>query len=439
MAREALITADHLRAKARIFSEGVRIKGREEPPFSQGLSNSRRTARARHNLCPTPPVTPPTGDVSGEQIERIWMATSAVMAANEAESKPSSGMRLTFDGSGLTTFLHTNTYSRLVVSMEGDKIIVMDGDDVLVTGYEPPSFDWRNELLSNQLPAATFLPAMSQEILNLVFYLSCSNYNTGRGCKYCNLFANPLSQMVDEFPIALQESWARHQGEAVKIALDHGWNGHLAVSGGALPDAMRPHYLTYLRICLDAVREVVGEEQFRELDIVYNHYPPERFEDMEEWKALGVKRTTIDTEVVSPDYFSIICPGKAAFRPLDFWKKAQEASVDVFGAFFNTTGNIILGLEPMDGLIEGIEERLSKGVMPRPVIFCSAPNSEFWGFRPPTADWILEATDRMADLYMKYIPFEQVSGEIGTGPTMLVFDMIKHKMQRRSPPAPAWS
>ena len=153
---------------------------------------------------------------------------------------------------------------------------------------------------------------------------------------------------------------------------------------------------------------------------------------MLEWKALGVKRTNIDIEVVGADYFSIICPGKAAFKSLDFWKEAQVASVDVFGAFFNTAGNIILGLEPMDGLIEGVEERLSKGVMPRPVIFCSAPNSEFWGFRPPTADWILEATERMADLYLKYIPFEQATGEIGASPTMLVFDMIKHKLQRRN-------
>jgi hypothetical protein len=424
------ITADHLQAKARIFSEGVRIKGKEEPPFSLGLPNSRRAARARNNLCPTPPVTPPTGDVSEEQLQQIWTATSAVMAADERESKPSSGMRMTFHGSGLTTFLHGNKYSRLEVSMEGDAIVVKDGDQVLVTGYEPPAFGWRSETLSNELPIGTFLPAMSREIINLVFYLSCSNYNTGRGCKYCNLFSNPLSQMVDEFPVALQQSWAKNQAEAVRVAIDHGWNGHLAVSGGALPDSLRPHYMNYLRICLDAVREAVGEEKFRELDVVYNHYPPERFEDMHEWKALGVKRTTIDIEVVGSDYFSILCPGKAAFKSLEFWKEAQVASVDVFGRFFNTTGNVILGLEPMDGLLEGVEERLSKGVMLRPVIFCSAPNSEFWGFRPPTADWILEATERMADLYLKYISFDEVEDDFGSQPTILVFDMIKYKLQR---------
>jgi hypothetical protein len=82
----------------------------------------------------------------------------------------------------------------------------------------------------------------------------------------------------------------------------------------------------------------------------------------------------------------------------------------------------------MSKLLDGIEERLSKGVMPRPVIFCSAPHSEYWGFRPPTTDWLLEATERMADMYIKYIDNIPTST---TGPTMLVFDMIKHKAQAR--------
>jgi hypothetical protein len=312
--------------------------------------------------------------------------------------------------------------------MEGDKIVVMDGDDVLVTGYDRHR-SVAPRMLSTVPAATTCRPC--REILNLVFYLSCSNYNTGRAV--LQPVHNP-SQMVDGVRCAAESG--RALGGPSRSRSTMAGTG-IAVSGGCRMPCART--TTYLRICLDAVREVVGEERFRELDIVYNHYPPERFDDMEEWRALGVKRTTIDTEVVGADYFSIICPGKAAFRPLDFWKQAQEASVDVFGAFFNTTGNIILGLEPMDCLIEGIEERLSKGVMPRPVIFCSAPNSEFWGFRPPTADWILEATDRMADLYMKYVPFAQVSGEIETGPTMLVFDMIKQKMQRKNPPAPTRS
>jgi hypothetical protein len=176
-------------------------------------------------------------------------------------------------------------------------------------------------------------------------------------------------------------------------------------------------------LSLEALRNELGERVFGELDIVYNHYPPERFEDMEEWKKLGIKRTAIDLEVMDPAYFPVICPGKAVYKPHSFWKDAQDASVEVFGRFANTTGNIVLGIEPMSSVLNGIEERLAHGVMPRPVIFCSAPNSEYWGFRPPTADWLMEVTERMATRYAQHIDFGDRPGLVESGPTMLVFDM----------------
>jgi hypothetical protein len=103
-------------------------------------------------------------------------------------------------------------------------------------------------------------------------------------------------------------------------------------------------------------------------------------------------------------YFAAICPGKNAYRPLPYWKKAQEASVEVFGPFLFTAGCIVVGIEPMSTLLKGFEERVSKGVMPLPLVFFSAPGSAYWGFRAPTAEWILEASDRMVDILLEHIP-----------------------------------
>ena len=428
MGRNGFITPEHIYAKARIFSEGTIIDGAETPPFAQGLASLTK-ARSRDKLCATPPTEPQPLEIAPEQVEQIWLTASQVMQASASESKPSSATRFTFDESGLTTFVHANKYSRLVLRQDGDRVTVTDGDELLVTGHVDKPFDWQDEPLSNGLPASTFLPGISHEIINLIFYLSCNNYNTGRGCKYCNLFANPLSQMSDVFPLALQESWAKHQAEAIKVAIDHGWNGHIALSGGALPPTARVRYLDFLKLSLDALRNVLGDQRFGELDVVYNHYPPERFEDMEEWKKLGIKRTAIDLEVMDPAYFPVMCPGKAAYKPHEFWKSAQDASVEVFGPFANTTGNIILGIEPMSSVLDGVEERLARGVMPRPVIFCSAPNSEYWGFRPPTADWLIEVTERMATSYLEHIDFANHAAGIESGPTLLVFDVIKQRLQ----------
>jgi hypothetical protein len=425
MKEARVVTPEHIHAKARIFSEGAIIEGAETPPFAQGLASPAR-ARSRDKVHATPAPEPAPLEIAPAQVEQIWQAASHVMQASANESKPSSATRFTFDGSGLTSFVHANKYSRLVLRQDGDRVTVTDGDEVLVTGHVDAPFDWQDELLSNGLPASTFLPGISHEIINLIFYLSCNNYNTGRGCKYCNLFSNPA------FPLALQESWAKHQAEAVKVALDHGWSGHIALSGGALPPTARVRYLDFMRLSLDALRSEIGERAFGALDIIYNHYPPEHFEDMEEWKKMGIKRTAIDLEVMDPAYFPVMCPGKAAYKPHKFWKRAQEASVEVFGPFANTTGNIILGIEPMSSVLDGVEERLARGVMPRPVIFCSAPNSEYWGFRPPTADWLIEVTERMATQYLEHIDFESVRADLESGPTMLVFDQIKQRLQAGS-------
>jgi len=54
--------------------------------------------------------------------------------------------------------------------------------------------------------------------------------------------------------------------------------------------------------------------------------------------------------------------------------------------------------------VEGFDERLSKGVMPVPLMFFSTPGSAYWGFRAPTADWLVEASDKMVDSIMKHTP-----------------------------------
>jgi hypothetical protein len=58
----------------------------------------------------------------------------------------------------------------------------------------------------------------------------------------------------------------------------------------------------------------------------------------------------------------------------------------------------------MELLLKGIDERLSKGVLPIPLIYHSTPGSAYWGHRAPTAQWLVEATERMADLYTKHSP-----------------------------------
>ena len=102
---------------------------------------------------------------------------------------------------------------------------ISEEGEILVEGLLPERFEWLDEKLSNGLPVSTVLPSMSASIINVVFSLSCINYNTNRGCRYCNLFSNPISQKISMLPKETLRIWAKYQGEAVKTAIDNGWRG----------------------------------------------------------------------------------------------------------------------------------------------------------------------------------------------------------------------
>ena len=196
---------------------------------------------------------------------------------------------------------------------------------------------------------------------------------------------------------------------------------------------------------MDPVREAIGEAVFSELNVIFNHYPPEDLSDFHCLKEMGINTTSMDLEVMDPAYFAAICPGKHAYRPLEYWKEAQEASADVFGPFTNTITGVVMGMEPMSLLLEGFEERLSKGVLSTPFVFFSPPGSAYQGFRPPTADTIVEATEKMARILTHYAPqiLQAAMGGCGskgvflgnrdgsalTFPIILVFDEFTRQVQ----------
>ena len=63
---------------------------------------------------------------------------------------------------------------------------------------------------------------------------------------------------------------------------------------------------------------------------------------------------------------------------------------------------MVTGIEPMDSLVEGVEERISKGVYSAPLVMVPTPGSPYEKFRPPTADWFVEASEKIANIYFQY-------------------------------------
>ena len=388
-----IITKEDIFIKARMISEGVRVDVSEDES-SELYKMSKRKDKVESTSLTIP------DKLDFNDPEGIIELFAEV---NKTDTSSDFRQVIILDGSGLRAPIYSNKRSRLELGIQDNKATISEMGEILVTGTFPKRFEWLDEELSNGLPIATVLPSMSASIINVVFSLSCMNYNTNRGCRYCNLFSNPVSQKISMLPMETLRVWAKYQAEAVKTAVENGWRGSLAISGGALPPAQRNEYLERLELVLSSLKDAVGDEMFKKLPKVYNHYPPEDFSDMHKWKDMGITTTSFDLEVMDDAYFAAICPGKAAYKPLSYLKEAQEYSVKVFGPLFGTISCVVMGIEPMSSLVKGFDERISKGILPLPLVFHSTPGSEYEDFRPPTVEWIIKASEKMADSFMRYI------------------------------------
>jgi hypothetical protein len=325
------------------------------------------------------------------------------------EKPPAFFGTIVMDGCDITTFLRPSSYSRLEAVIEGDRITISDMGEVLGTARFEERPEWFDIPLSNGQSAWTAVLGMTPDLIAIVQNARCYNQASGKGCRYCGLFApgdqsaNPLDPAGEWGSVS--ESGLRQRGkiaaEAIKLAIDHGWRGMISFSGGALPPKRRGDLTRRLEALITPLREAIDDDVLSAMQVSANTYPPEDLAELYKWREFGINMTQFDLEVMDPSYFPAICPGKNAAHPFEYWKEAQIASVEVFGRWHGTATSVVMGIEPMTSLVEGVEERLAKGILSTPLCFQPTPGSAFGQFRPPSAEWIVEATEKMADSHFR--------------------------------------
>lgn len=308
---------------------------------------------------------------------------------------------IVLDGCDLVVMPLPNSYSRLEAIIEGDDVSILDMGKVLSTGKMEVVRPWRDELMSNRRPAEIIFTnsASSASIINIIMNFRCYNYDSGQGCKYCGLFASPINKSP---PSNIAPKITALQVEMAVIAAQNGWRGTLSITGGAYPPSKRDQTIKDLERVMNQFNETLDKSILSDLHVAPNVYPPKDLEELYIWKDLGINAAEFDLEVMDPAYFKAICPGKSKVWPHERWKEAQEKAVEVFGRGRGSFQSMVTGIEPMSSLVEGLEERISKGIYSAPLIFVPTPGSPYAQFRPPKAEWHVEASEKIADLYFQY-------------------------------------
>lgn len=309
---------------------------------------------------------------------------------------------IVFDGCEIVSSLRPNRYSRLEAVVEGGRVTISDMGEVLGTATYEERPEWFDIPLSNGQPARSGVMGMSSDVIAIIQNHVCYNQASGQGCKYCSAFIPSENRGSPGRQKEFLRDYASLQAEAIEIALDHGWRGMISCSGGVLPPGSRGDLTERLEIVLEPLHARVDAEVLSQMHLMANCYPPEDLSEMYKWRDLGIKATDIDLEAMDPAYFAALCPGKAEAHPHEYWKEAMFAATEVFGPGRGSCTSVVMGLEPMDALVEGFEELISKGVLTTPLSFQPSPRSAYAQFNPPAATWFVEATEKMADSYLRH-------------------------------------
>jgi len=312
------------------------------------------------------------------------------------------------DGTGMLIETQPNPRSRLDCIIEGDKVTISEMGEVLCTGKLQPRAPWRDIVMSDGTIADTGFDGTNVwSDINL--NTRCHNVKMGKGCKFCIFNTLPPNDYLPSFEETLAR--AARQIEATSIAVKNGWSGVITCVGGAMPPDRRDQWTTdLLEAYMDKFREYLSDDVLSQLLIAAHVYPPKDFSQMEKWKSFGITVIKYDLQIMDPDWFKAICPGRGDQK---HWFEAQEAAVEIFGRYGAVRGDLVAGIEPMEGMLAGIEERLSKGVHCYPNPFYPLPGTPLEHMSPPSAEWYMEAFEKVDEIYARYggYSFPQPGGQ----------------------------
>lgn len=345
-------------------------------------------------------------NITKEDIDRIKGAGVEVkgpLLFKPIGNMESYGIRIILDDTGMVVPMVQpvpNPAAPTQLVIEGNDVTVSEGGEVVATGRLEEQPSWCDVMMSDGITRVndafqTNLPTECYFNINL----RCFAQDSGKICSYCS-FGYDFSQGGPPMSFSEQLKAVEPAIEATVIACKNGWRGAVLLTGGLLPPERRGQWYTdILEAIMTRFRELLNDEDIlSQLQIAAYNGPPDDLAEMHKWKSFGINSVQIDTEVLDPAYFKAICPAKDKRR----WDEAQEAAVEVFGRGRGASNYFVCGVEPMAGMLEGVEERVSKGVYVMPTQFGARPNSPMEGMGSPSPEWFQEAYEKILDIYLKY-------------------------------------
>lgn len=266
--------------------------------------------------------------------------------------------------------------------------------------------------------------------LRVCFDNACTYFAKGEQCKFCNIV--PARQRNRDHVVTRKE--AEDIYDVVKeTIIDNPVCSHLAMTAGAAKD----DGLGNLPSILERLKPLLKEKYF---PIVTAITATRNKKETEYLCSTGISSVAFNLEIWNEKIFNEICPGKTRRIGRDRWIESLKEARDLLKPA-RALSSFVVGLEPRESVLEGIEYLSSEGIWPIMSPFIPMVGTEYEGKQAPDADWVWDVHEKATEIIYKNLPDafcdEIWDGDIGICPscttTKLFFDFMRRIVPRDNP------
>lgn len=266
--------------------------------------------------------------------------------------------------------------------------------------------------------------------LRVCFDNACNYFAKKEQCKFCNIV--PARQRNRDHVVTTKE--AEDIYDVVKEAIiDNPVCSHLAMTAGAAKD----DGLGNLPQILEKLKPLLAQKYF---PIVTAITATRNIEETQYLCSTGISSVAFNLEIWDEKIFNEICPGKTRRVGRDRWIQSLKEARDLLKPA-RALSSFVVGLEPMESVLEGINYLSSEGIFPIMSPFIPMVGTDYEGKEAPSVDWVWEVHEKATDIIYKNLPDafcdEIWDGDIGICPscttTKLFFDFMRRVVPRDNP------
>ena len=236
--------------------------------------------------------------------------------------------------------------------------------------------NWSNLKTQNKVPYSR-IAYLSTDRLRVKHETICSLKKKGLGCSFCSIPLSKTTFNMDDIK------------EVINNLLDKPKFRHILIGGGSgNPDT---EYKQIIEIS-KSIRAVNSN-----IPIYLMSLPPLKADILMQYKSAGITEIAFNIEIWNRSLAKELMPGKGLI-PLELYLRALKEGTKIWGTTGNVRTALIVGLDNMDTLLEGVEYLSKQGIQPMISIFRPMVNTKLEALVPPSNKVLLSFYEKAQDI-----------------------------------------